>query len=224
MLILLTHVHRKNVGIYGTLHLFQNIVTGLTKPCLKTKQYVNTVTNCLYSNSSFTLCFMLLFFDKRILILSRVHMTRFAYVCKFCIYAKFAYVRKSGHVYAFTHVCKRARFINWLFWPCILPKSQKPLVVSPVIFSFICTHICFRYVKTSGPKVLKGFILTSETWVSDQKLTFLPIFANFRTFKLLVETEDTLATQRYFVKVLLMVKYPFSKRMVVSHECIRCLI
>ena len=24
-------------------------------------------------------------------------MTRFAYVCKFCIYAKFAYVRKSGH-------------------------------------------------------------------------------------------------------------------------------
>ena len=33
-------------------------------------------------------------------------MTRFAYVCKFCIYAKFAYVRKSGHVYAFTHVCK----------------------------------------------------------------------------------------------------------------------
>ena len=32
MLILLTHVHRKNVGIYGTLHLFQNIVTGLTKP------------------------------------------------------------------------------------------------------------------------------------------------------------------------------------------------
>ena len=38
--------------------------------------------------------------------LSRVHMTRFAYVCKFCIYAKFAYIRKSGHVYAFTHVCK----------------------------------------------------------------------------------------------------------------------
>ena len=33
-------------------------------------------------------------------------MTRFAYVCKFCIYAKFAYIRKSGHVYAFTHVCK----------------------------------------------------------------------------------------------------------------------
>ena len=31
-------------------------------------------------------------------------------------------------------------FINWLFWPCILPKSQKPLAVLPVIFSFICTH------------------------------------------------------------------------------------
>ena len=44
--------------------------------------------------------------DTGTVILSRVHMTRFAYVCKFCIYAKFAYVRKSGHVYAFTHVCK----------------------------------------------------------------------------------------------------------------------
>ena len=31
MLILLTHVHRKNFGIYGRLHLFQNIVMGLTK-------------------------------------------------------------------------------------------------------------------------------------------------------------------------------------------------
>ena len=121
-------------------------------------------------------------------------------------------------------VCQRARFINWLFWPCILPKRQKPLAVLPVIFSFISTHICFRYVKTSGPKVLKGFILTSEIWVSDAKLTLLPIFANFRTFKLLVENEDTLATQRYFVKLLLMVKYTFSKRMVVSHVCIRCLI
>ena len=33
-------------------------------------------------------------------------MEQFAYVCKFCIYAKFAYVCKSLHVYAFTHVCK----------------------------------------------------------------------------------------------------------------------
>ena len=130
----------------------------------------------------------------------------------------------EGSVLLRNEATQRARFINWLFWPCILPKSQKPLVVLPVIFSSICTHICFRYVKTSGPKVLNGFILTSETWVSDPKLTFLPIFANFRTFKLLVETEDRLATQRYFVKVLLMVKYTFSKRMVVSHECIRCLI
>ena len=31
MLILLTHVQRKNFGIYGELHLFQNNVTGLTK-------------------------------------------------------------------------------------------------------------------------------------------------------------------------------------------------
>ena len=29
-------------------------------------------------------------------------MERFAYVCKFCIYAKFAYVCKSLHVYAFS--------------------------------------------------------------------------------------------------------------------------
>ena len=53
MLILLTHVHRKNFGIYGRLHLFQNIVTGLTKPLQyrqtlpENKQYVNTVTNFL---------------------------------------------------------------------------------------------------------------------------------------------------------------------------------
>ena len=56
--------------------------------------------------------------------LSRVHMTRFAYVCKFCIYAKFAYVRKSGHVYAFTHVCKICtyakvgKFAYMQIWSC----------------------------------------------------------------------------------------------------------
>ena len=33
-------------------------------------------------------------------------MTRFAYVCTFYVYANFAYVYKSGHVYTFTHVCK----------------------------------------------------------------------------------------------------------------------
>ena len=47
---------------------------------------------------------------------------------------------------------QRARFINWLFWPFILPKSQKPLAVLPVIFSFIRTHICFRYVKHLAQK------------------------------------------------------------------------
>ena len=45
-------------------------------------------------------------FSEDFVDLRSVHMERFAYVCKFCIYAKFAYVCKSLHVYAFTHVCK----------------------------------------------------------------------------------------------------------------------
>ena len=33
-------------------------------------------------------------------------MDRFTPVCKICVYAKFAYVCKSVHVYAFTLICK----------------------------------------------------------------------------------------------------------------------
>ena len=63
----------------------------------------------------------------------------------------------------------------------------------------------------SGPKVTKGFVLASDIWLSDPKLMFFAIFANFQIFKLLVEYEDTCATERYFVKFLLMVKYIFCK-------------
>ena len=40
-------------------------------------------------------------------------------------------------------------------------------------------------------------------------------FANFWIFKLLVEYEDTPATERYFVKLMQVVRYTFCKRMVV---------
>ena len=32
---------------------------------------------------------------------------------------------------------QRARFTNWLFRPCTLPKSQTQLIISPVIFYVI---------------------------------------------------------------------------------------
>ena len=45
-------------------------------------------------------------------------MDRFAYVCKFCIYAKFVYVYKYVHVYAFTHVCIICTYAKvWKFAP-----------------------------------------------------------------------------------------------------------
>ena len=92
-------------------------------------------------------------------IISRVHMTRFAYVCKFCIYAKFAYVRKSGHVYAFTHVskictyakvgkfaptsdqvqisfCVYAKFANMQIWSC----DQKAKFAHVSIFLIVLNY------------------------------------------------------------------------------------
>ena len=74
--------------------------------------------------------------------------------------------------------------------------------------------MCFRYAKISGPKVMNGFILTFYILVSDPKLTFFANFARFLKFKLLVEYEDTSVTERYFIKLLLVVKYTFCKRMV----------
>ena len=68
---------------------------------------------------------------------SRVHMTRFAYVCKFCIYAKFAYVRKSGHVYAFTHVCKI----------CTYAKVGKFAPASDQVQISFCVYAKFAYMQ-----------------------------------------------------------------------------
>ena len=82
--------------------------------------------------------------------------------------------------------------------------------------------MCFRYAKISGPKVMNGFVLMFYIWVSDPKLTFSANFAGFFIFKLLVEYEDTSATERYFVKLLLVVKYTSCKRMVMWKECIQC--
>ena len=83
--------------------------------------------------------------------------------------------------------------------------------------------MCFRYAKISGPKVITGFVLAFDIWVSDQKMTKIDVFfCLFSDIKLLVEYEDTSATERYFLKLLLVVNYTFSERMVLWHECIRC--
>ena len=76
-------------------------------------------------------------FDPRFSEYSRVHMTRFAYVCKFCIYAKFAYVRKSGHVYAFTHVCKI----------CTYAKVGKFAPASDQVQISFCVYAKFAYMQ-----------------------------------------------------------------------------
>ena len=78
----------------------------------------------------------------------------------------------------------------------------------------------FRYAKTSGPKVMKGLVLAFDVWVSDPKSKFLANFAKFQIFILLVEYENTSATKRYFILLLLVIKYTFCKRMVMWKECI----
>ena len=64
-------------------------------------------------------------------------MTRFAYVCKFCIYAKFAYARKSGNVYAFTHVCKI----------CTYAKVGKFAPASDQVQISFCVYAKFAYMQ-----------------------------------------------------------------------------
>ena len=79
--------------------------------------------------------------------------------------------------------------------------------------------MCFRNAKISGPKVMKGFILASDIWVSDPKMAKIDVFyAYFRIIQFLVEYEDTSATERYFLKLLLVVKYTFCERMVLWHQ------
>ena len=70
-------------------------------------------------------------------ILRSVHMERFAYVCKFCIYAKFAYVCKSLHVYAFTHVCKI----------CTYAKVGKFAPASDQVQISFCVYANFAYMQ-----------------------------------------------------------------------------
>ena len=82
--------------------------------------------------------------------------------------------------------------------------------------------MCLRYAKISGPKVMKGFVMASDIWVSDPKIIKIDVFAYFWIIKLLVKYEDTTATERYFLKLLLVAKYTFCERMVMWHECIPC--
>ena len=74
--------------------------------------------------------------SKRITLRS-VHMERFAYVCKFCIYAKFANVCKSLHVYAFTHVCKI----------CTCAKVGKFAPASDQVQISFCVYANFAYTQ-----------------------------------------------------------------------------
>ena len=80
--------------------------------------------------------------------------------------------------------------------------------------------MCLRYTKISGSKVMKGFVLAIDIWVSDPKITKIDFFAYFRIIKLLVEYEDMPATERYFLKLFLVVKYTVCERTVMRHECI----
>ena len=56
---------------------------------------------------------------------------------------------------------------------------------------------------------MKGSILVSDIWVSDPKLMF---FADIRIFKVMVKYEDTPATERYFDKLLLVVRHTICKK------------
>ena len=73
-------------------------------------------------------------------------MERFAYVCKFCIYAKFAYVCKSLHVYAFTHVCKICMYAKL---GKFAPASDQVQISFCVYANFACMQIwsCERKAK-----------------------------------------------------------------------------
>ena len=60
-------------------------------------------------------------------------MARFAYVRKFCIYAKFAYICKSGHVY--TALVNFNWFLSHFNWVNTQIRSLiRVLIVAPKIF------------------------------------------------------------------------------------------
>ena len=68
---------------------------------------------------------------------------------------------------------------NWLFGPVFFLKSQKPLAVLQVMFSFIWTPMCLRFAKISVPKVMLGFVFASDIWVYDPKITKDDVFCLF---------------------------------------------
>ena len=79
--------------------------------------------------------------------------------------------------------------------------------------------MCFRYARISGQNVITAFILASDIWVSDPKMAKIDVFlVYFRMIKPLVEYEDTSATERYFLKLLVVVKNTFCERMILWQE------
>ena len=72
----------------------------------------------------------------------------------------------------FRYVYQRVRFRNWLFRPCILPKSQPLAVLLVIFFSFFLNTYVFKIGKISALTIMKGFVLASDIWVSVPKLTF----------------------------------------------------
>ena len=78
-------------------------------------------------------------------------MDRFAYVCKFCIYAKFGYVCKSVHVYAFTCVCKI----------CTYAKVEKFAPASDQVQISFCVHANSAYTQILSKEQKANFAQVS---------------------------------------------------------------
>ena len=97
-------------------------------------------------------------------------------------------LKRYVHKLAFSALCFAKKVINHL-------QSYQLFFV---LFELLQLQIC----KTIRPKVMQEFVLASDIWLFDPKLTFF--FAEIRIFKLLV------------------VKYAFSKSLVLLHECLRC--
>ena len=63
------------------------------------------------------------------------------------------------------------------FGPVFFTKSQNHLQSYKLFFfSYLNTYMCFRYAKISGQKIMMGFILASDIWVSDQKMAKIDVF------------------------------------------------
>ena len=98
---------------------------------------------------------------------------------------------------------------NLAFSDLYFAKSLKTTCSLTSYFFLFLEHLYISGTmrNLSSLKVMKGFILASDIWVSIPKLM---CFANFLIFKLLVD-EDMHAIERYFFKLLLVVKLvPYS--------------